>query len=1027
MALYQADAGEVMRALPEASVEAIVTDPPYFLTNASGSGFMGKAWDSTSLSVAVAVAVFKSALLVTDGNPSSIAVDDAGDEWSERLIADARRVEDSSDDPQVRSSRDTSSALGLVITRDEAVALCSELSPSLTVVLRSLPSSALFAMSRSRLLRGRTNITAAVASIWLEAPAWLGVATRASRAVEEKNQAIVDQTGRGFGDKSTPATVGGVAPVTNVAGEGRSSATTSFPTSSRETTERIISSPFVSRVTREFTNAPTSTQVLSESLHRNWAREALRVLKPGGHLVAFGGTRTHHRLACALEDAGFEIRDCLMWLYGCLTEDTEILAEDGWKRGTDVQIGERVAQWDEGRIEVAPVLAKVIAPYVGPLIRLVNHDTDQRLTPNHRVYHRAKERVQRRGIRRAEWSGWRVLEASALLGWQAIRLPLAGVHDGDGIGGPEYAALLGWVWTEGGFDRPPSTGVRIYQSSTNAGRVAEIAALLDRLVPSHKRYDRKRTWRGRAYTETCWFFTGPMAARVRADLPGKHPGYALIWRMTLAEKRVFWLAAMAGDGSGYQFYQRDRVDLEWAQALLASMGQRGRLTMRSNRRGGAVTVTPRPETELQARHLRRRHVEYDGRVWCVRVPSGAFVARRNGQVFVTGNSGFPKSLDVSKAIDKAARGVPQGAIDPTSPNHGKYKGGCSENNPGGRGFGAGPGQFMREQGEKKERDLVPEALPWSGWGTALKPAWEPILLARKPLAEPTVAANVLKHGTGAINVDGCRITANDNVTFKRQAGERNREQYRTGTVVGSQVVTSLGRWPANVVLSHTDRCERIGEKRIRGSRIDAPSNREFISGYGGGLGGPRPARGVGDAEGKETVEVWKCAEDCPVRLLDEQRGDTSSARASGNPNNPKHGQQHSKSSFGWGYERESVDYRDTGGASRFFYSAKADRKDRDGSRHPTVKSVDLCKWLVRLVTPPGGLVLDPFMGSGPIVWAARELGFRAVGVDREAEYVQDAVRRLQQQILWDAAAPARPVEGVDLPEPEQLRLDGEAT
>lgn len=116
-----------------------------------------------------------------------------------------------------------------------------------------------------------------------------------------------------------------------------------------------------------------------------------------------------------------------------------------------------------------------------------------------------------------------------------------------------------------------------------------------------------------------------------------------------------------------------------------------------------------------------------------------------------------------------------------------------------------------------------------------------------------------------------------------------------------------------------------------------------------------------------------------------------------------------------------------GGGMRFRYDAKADREDRDGSKHPTIKPVDLCKWLVRLVTPPGGLVLDPFMGSGPIVWAARELGFRAVGVDREAEYVQDAVRRLQQQILWDAAAPARPVEGVDLPEPEQLRLDGEAT
>lgn len=764
-----------------------------------------------------------------------------------------------------------------------------------------------------------------------------------------------------------------------------------------------------------------------------------------------------------------------MWLYGCLTEDTEILTEDGWKRGIDVQVGERVAQWDEGRIEVAPVLAKVIAPYVGPLIRLVNHDTDQLLTPNHRVYHRAKERVQRRGIRRAEWSGWRVLEASALLGWQAIRLPLAGVHDGDGIGGPEYAALLGWVWTEGGFDRPPSTGVRIYQSSTNAGRVAEIAALLDRLVPSHKRYDRKRTWRGRAYTETCWFFTGPMAARVRADLPGKHPGYALIWRMTLAEKRVFWLAAMAGDGSGYQFYQRDRVDLEWAQALLASMGQRGRLTMRSNRRGGAVTVTPRPETELQARHLRRRHVEYDGRVWCVRVPSGAFVARRNGQVFVTGNSGFPKSLDVSKAIDKAA-GMERDVVDPPPYTRGRARQSYSETR-----------RVSYDYNPQPITDPATEAAKqWSGWGTALKPAWEPILLCRKPLSEPTVAANVLKHGTGAINVDGCRIG-----TAEQLQGSSVRNDIRGGKFAAGHrpnpgdiepyQQSPLGRWPANVVLDEQAAAlldEQSGESQ---SRVGKP--RVAAPGTGWGM----TATGTEHQDRGGASRFFKV-----VKWQEDDEIPTSPASNAGNPStlsNPSDASARSPAQTAFaqtdpsairgqgsiGRSEPSIPMvnhapnaahqgdTDTtpttptccascgsvlhatdapisqadaaagagvnvqGGGMRFRYDAKAEREDRDGSKHPTIKPVDLCKWLVRLVTPPGGLVLDPFMGSGPIVWAARELGFRAVGVDREAEYVQDAVRRLQQQILWDAAAPARPVEGVDLPEPEQLRLDGEAT
>jgi len=120
-------------------------------------------------------------------------------------------------------------------------------------------------------------------------------------------------------------------------------------------------------------------------------------------------------------------------------------------------------------------------------------------------------------------------------------------------------------------------------------------------------------------------------------------------------------------------------------------------------------------------------------------------------------SGFPKSLDVAKAIDKAARGVPQGGADPTSANHGRYKGGTSEENREGRGFGAGPGQFMAEPGVKDERkDLTPEATGWEGWGTALKPASEHWILVRKPLGEATVATNVLKHGTGALNIDGSR-------------------------------------------------------------------------------------------------------------------------------------------------------------------------------------------------------------------------------------------------------------------------------
>jgi hypothetical protein len=144
-------------------------------------------------------------------------------------------------------------------------------------------------------------------------------------------------------------------------------------------------------------------------------------------------------------------------------------------------------------------------------------------------------------------------------------------------------------------------------------------------------------------------------------------------------------------------------------------------------------------------------------------------------------SGFPKSLDVSKAIDKAARGVPQGGADPTSPNHGQYRTTTTEgkrwDGDSGQSYGAGGSRFLADTVSERTTapntsdtsgpaaaaaDDPPTSTPaaiaseWEGWGTALKPAHEPIVVARKPLSG-TVAATVLEHGTGALNVDGCRI------------------------------------------------------------------------------------------------------------------------------------------------------------------------------------------------------------------------------------------------------------------------------
>ena len=260
---------------------------------------------------------------------------------------------------------------------------------------------------------------------------------------------------------------------------------------------------------------------------------------------------------------------------------------------------------------------------------------------------------------------------------------------------------------------------------------------------------------------------------------------------------------------------------------------------------------------------------------------------RDGLAWLYG-SGFPKSMDVSKAIDKAA-GV--------EGKRGPMKRGGERLARLGDGKRDGGGTWGDEVGRDPYTYLPgsAEVEQWQGWGTALKPAFEPVTLARKPL-EGTVAANVLKWGTGALNIDATRI-----------GGEvlpaRVRGVTQMGTFLGADGNTTperTGRWPANVVLDEHQ-----------------------------------------------------------AAALDEQ----------------------------------------VEGASRFMYCAKASSKERpevDGVKHPTVKPLSLMRWLVRLVTPPDGLVLDPFAGSGSTIEAAMLEGFNVAGCEIDPAYVKLIQHRIER-------------------------------
>lgn len=290
-------------------------------------------------------------------------------------------------------------------------------------------------------------------------------------------------------------------------------------------------------------------------------------------------------------------------------------------------------------------------------------------------------------------------------------------------------------------------------------------------------------------------------------------------------------------------------------------------------------------------------------------------------------SGFPKSLDVSKAIDKAAGAEREVLRERYTVK--RIKPGATV---------VAEGKWGKQEIPYTARDTAPAteaAVAWQGFGTALKPAIEPIVLARKPLIG-TVAENVLKHGTGALNIDGCRVATDETAAvgspswggpMKRLSGAPGQE----GKLVPRAPPKNNGRWPANVV--------HDGSDEVLAAFPNAPGQQRYVG--------------------------------------------------------PEHGERPSRGIYGdFGARSENAPRGDSGSAARFFYCAKADSDDRLGSKHPTVKPLDLMQWLVRLVTPPGGLVLDPFAGTGTTGEAAFREGLRSILIEREAEYCEDIRRRM---------------------------------
>jgi len=679
-------------------------------------------------------------------------------------------------------------------------------------------------------------------------------------------------------------------------------------------------------------------------------KECLRVLKPGGHLLAFGGTRTYHRMTCAIEDAGFEIRDCIQWIYGCLSEDTEILTLNGWERYHKAIEESPVICYniDKDTFEIHKPERSFIYENKHPAYRIKSDFTDQIVSRNHRCI------VERGGRKVFAYAETLERQESVPFLESLHDLPetIPYLHEGTSVTKQdllERVRLQEYQQKQEGESNPSGTmrGEGVDNLPCMWERSLEVPKDVKEGGNTHLQQTVQRGFERGGMEETRPQREGELDEGVgtkvcRAYDGGEQPslegrGDVLQKEGQLYGSEVCTMPrAVPTDGEERWLCYGTSVDRgaalgETVEADRSSTSYRSRS---DQQRSCESCVVSEQQCSQEVRSYGKtrttlatvEEVEYAGKMWCVQVPTGAFVARRKGKIFITGNSGFPKSHDISKAIDKKLGAKREVVGTYRTPDGRDF----TKESAGSRGYRTTELSMGRDKGAERRLITAPAtdlAKKWNGWGTALKPANEPIVLARKPISEKTIAENVLKWGTGGLNIDGCRI-GTDTITSRPSNMSNNnhyaQDEWTKSNPIG-ELKTYTGRFPANVILD-----EEAG------------------------------------------------------RMLDEQHK----------------------------------------GASRFFYCAKASKKERnmgledvepttvdDGrnkpidnpflrgktprqNTHPTVKPVKLMEYLITLVTPPNGIVLDPFIGSGTTGIAAVNLGFNYIGFELDETYYNIAIKRI---------------------------------
>ena len=613
----------------------------------------------------------------------------------------------------------------------------------------------------------------------------------------------------------------------------------------------------------------------AQEWHYNWAKEIFRVLKPGAHILVFGGTRTYHRMACAIEDAGFEIRDMIEWFYGSgFPKSLNISKAMDKLKGVERKV---IGKDKSGKRE----------SHIAGLTGNLDPSEDNSFGGEYEITEPTSPEA-------VTWNGWGTALKPAHEPILLARKPLSEKNIADNI----------LKWGTGGINIDDCrVGLTGGTRSKGKGIESEICYGNGLNKTGVESIDM-----GRFPTNLileCCCDEIENTTNHNPILLARKP----IDERTIAENILKW-------GTGGLNIDESRIDHD--EDL--SIKRDGNIKLDSNEQGWGFKAVSR------------------------------------------GNEGrFPTNLILECCCD--------------------------------------------------EDEIVEDITNHS-----------PILLARKPISEKNIAENILRLGTGGLNIDECRIKHNETIKeTKRDSRGASWNDDNCGLRNEQNILASaspLGRFPTNLILSCCCKDDELVEGIAKGNQ--GHWSKTKTTGFGTFGGGKSEYDGVGKKDSMHCLIHTN--PDCVCKMLDDQSGELKSGKMNSTAKGGQFGV------YGKQYPRKVTSPKSSGGASRFFYQAKASQnerwlyctickeafqtKEKDNhihgapkkekykylEFHPTQKPVDLMIYLERLITPPNGTILEPFMGTGTSLIAAEREGFNSVGIDNKPEYCLMSYRRLEDEI-----------------------------